>query len=126
MDTLTADVDKAIELITGDSPNVTVLVNECFEASLRLLAEKVSLQDDAVDSFVKSEDYVLNVSEKRKYNATELAALNRLRELSKRELSDEYKFYNAAVQQFKRQISLLGDARLRTDCDLYTSNLRSK
>jgi hypothetical protein len=39
------DVDRAIALISGDSPNVTVLINECFEASLLFMERKFGFQN---------------------------------------------------------------------------------
>jgi hypothetical protein len=39
------DVDQAIALISGDSPNVTVLINECFEASLLFMERKFDFQN---------------------------------------------------------------------------------
>ena len=112
------DVDKAIELITGDDPNVIVLVNECFEASLRLLARKVSIPMGAVDVFLLSEDYRLNESER--HNTTELAyeSLVEMRERCKAHLTKEYKFYNAAVEQFRRQLSSLDASQLTERCEL--------
>jgi len=109
------DVDKAIELITGNSPNVTILVNECFEASLRLLAQKVSLQPGSVEEFIQSDDFQTNISERN--NVTQ-ATMAELRERSKNHLPNEYKFYNAAVEQFKRQLPSLDSSVLRHRCDL--------
>jgi hypothetical protein len=39
------DVDQAIALISGDSPNLTVLINECFEASLLFIERKFDFQN---------------------------------------------------------------------------------
>jgi len=105
------DVDKAISLITGVSPRVIVLVNECFEASLRILENKLALRSGAVDSFLNSSIARSNVSTRKNS-----AALADLRERSKQYLSNEYKFYNVAVQQFKRQLSSL-NASLLQGCD---------
>jgi len=95
---------------------VIVLVNECFEASLRILATKVSIQTEAVDVFLRSEDYRSNVSEK--HNSTESVNMADLRDRSKLYLSNEYKFYNAAVEQFKRELPSLDASLLREACDL--------
>jgi hypothetical protein len=46
------DVDQAIALISGDSPNVTVLINECFEASLLFIERKFGFQN--VNHFLRS------------------------------------------------------------------------
>ena len=47
---------------------VTVLMNECFEASLRAVENKLSFKADSVDAFLRSRS---KVSEKT--NATDLA-----------------------------------------------------
>lgn len=109
------DIDKAISLITGDPPDVLVLVNECFESSLRLTENKLSLKAGAVDDFLTSSNVRSNVSKGR--NATESASFDELRKQSKRYFPQEYKFYNAAVEQFKRQLSSL-DPSLPQTCDL--------
>jgi len=109
------DVDKAISLITGDSTNVTVLVNECFEASLRLLENKLALRTGAVDGFLHSKKFQPNMSTQR--NATNSVPFAELRERSKRYFEEEYAFYDTAVEQFKRQLYSL-DPSLLQGCDL--------
>jgi hypothetical protein len=47
------DVDQAIALITGGSLNVTVLINECFEASLLFMERKFGFQN--VNHFLRSQ-----------------------------------------------------------------------
>jgi len=110
------DIDKAIELISGDSPEVIALINECFEASLRLLASKVSIPTEAVEDFLHSDDYRSNVS--GEHQAAESANMQDLRERSRIYLANEYKFYDAAVEQFKRQLPSLDASLLREKCDL--------
>jgi len=46
------DVDQAIALISGDFPNVTVLINECFEANLLFMERKFGFQN--VNHFLRS------------------------------------------------------------------------
>ena len=107
------NVDKAISLITGKSPNVTVLMNECLEASLRVVENKLSFKVGSVDAFLRSQS---NVSEKT--NTPDLANQNQLRQRSKRYFPNEYKFYNAAVEQFKQQLLSLDASLLRRSCDI--------
>ena len=107
------DIDKAISVITGDSPKVMVLVNECFEASLRLMENKFTIQTGAADNFMQSSSF--HSSQGNEINATESLNLDELRKRSKRYFPEEYRFYNAAVDQLKRQ---LDESRLCHYCDL--------
>jgi hypothetical protein len=105
------DVDQAIALISGDSPNVTVLINECFEASLLLMERKFDFQN--VNRFLcvprpASNKVRSNVSMMRSNHTADLIHLKRQ---SKLHLVDEYKFYNAAVKQFQKQVSSLSSTR---------------
>jgi len=106
------NVDQAIALISGDSPNVTVLVNECFEASLLFMERKFGLAN--VGRFLSTPKVRSNVSVRR--NVT--TDLVYLREQSKLHLVDEYKFYNAAVKQFEKQVSSI-DPSLLVGCNIF-------
>jgi hypothetical protein len=105
------NVDQAIALISGDSPNVTVLVNECFEASLLFMERKFGLAN--VGRFLSTPKVRSNVSVRR----NDTADLVYLREQSELHLVDEYKFYNAAVKQFEKQVSSI-DPLLLVGCDI--------
>jgi hypothetical protein len=92
------DIHQAIISISGESPNVTVLVNECFEVSLLFFEHKFGLGN--AQDFLQSTNVHSNGSTRRN-DTTDLVTL---RKLSKRYFSKEYKFYYAAVRQFKKQV----------------------
>jgi hypothetical protein len=95
------NVDTAISML--GSSNITVFLNECFEASLRLMEVKYALRPGAVDAFLLDPNSNLN---KGAYNGTpESEKLAELRGWSKLYFPNEYKFYDAAVEQFKHQMS---------------------
>jgi hypothetical protein len=97
---LNDNVDRAISML--GSSNITVFLNECFEASLRLMELKYALRPGAVDAFLHS-NFNLN---KGAYNGTpESVRLSELREQSKLYFPNEYKFYGAVAEQFKHQMS---------------------
>ena len=104
------NVDTAISLISGNAADVTILVSECFEASLRFMESKIALNKGAADNFLRSKTVVANASKRQ--NNTDF---DDLREKSKQYFPEEYKFYNAAVEQFKRQLDSL---QLRQYCDI--------
>lgn len=93
------NISSAINLIQGNEPQVFVLLNECFEASLRMLEEKFSLS--GVDAFLASKDYRTRTGKYKNGRHGE----EELRKSVKKWFSDEYAFYGAAVRQFKRQLS---------------------
>jgi hypothetical protein len=96
-----ANVDKAVAML--GSSNITVFVNECFEASLRLMEDYYNLRPGAADAFIKTTQK-LNAGA---YDETsEKNQLTELREWTKSYFPNEYKFYGAVVQQFKQQLSL--------------------
>ena len=111
---LDRNVTKAIEMVQGKSPQVTVYLNECFEASLRIMDKQYAFPSGAVDAFVNSANFKSNVGQKEKESET------RLRDLAKQWFIEEYKFYDAAVTQFQRQLwsSGLDPSRLRNRCVL--------
>jgi hypothetical protein len=98
---LDPNVEKAISML--GSSNITVFVNECFEASLRLMEDYYNLRPSAADTFLdRAQKWNVGA-----YDETpERNQLAELRERSKIYFPSEYKFYDAAVQQFKQQLSL--------------------
>lgn len=76
----------------------------------------MAIKDSAVDDFLNSKRIKANKS--AGYNHTDAAMLRELRERSKRSFVDEYRFYDTAVKQFKKQLGLL-DASLLQGCDLH-------
>ena len=96
------DVDKAIRQIQGDSPAVIPVVHECFEGSLRYLNKLYSFPSGAVDEFLLSNFFH---SRKSKYNKDQETDEEReLRVKAKVWFADEYRFYDAAVSQFRNQL----------------------
>ncbi len=77
------------------------------------MENKFTIQTGAVDNFMQSSSFHSNQG--NEINATESLNLDELRERSKRYFPEEYRFYNAAVDQLKRQ---LDESRLRHYCDL--------
>jgi len=97
------NIDEAIALVK--SSEVMVLVNECFEASLRLMEEKYALSRYAVDTFLQAKDYHTR-NDKRVYeNEDEAHKLELLRKKAKEWFADEYRFYDAALEQFEYELS---------------------
>jgi len=110
---LSRNVSKAIRMIQGEPPRVLILLNECFEVSLRLLEQQYSLQPEAVKGFVDSKS-VSNRNDGYNRDASE----TRLRQLAKQWFADEYKFYDTAVEQFQRHLSGFDAFALRDRCSL--------
>lgn len=107
------NVDKAIALIEGDSPDVIVLINECYETSLRLLETiRPFPAPRAIDTFLQSGRIGRENQDYDKDEATPL------REKAKIWFADDYKFYNAAVKQFRKFLSDNKLAINQTICSL--------
>lgn len=101
---LSKNLDDAIDMLQGDTPQVTILLNECYAESLRLLDAKYDiLRKGAVDEFMASQDFQIRQGNKDVGTGEAI-----LREKAKEWFPEEYRFYNAAVDQFKRQISVHG------------------
>ena len=99
------NVSKAISMI--QQGNVTVYLNECFETSLEMLARSMSIAPSAVNNFVQSQEFRSN---KGRYpNTTHV-------QQARAWFVDEYKFYDAAVKQFKRQLQ--SEPFVQFKCDL--------
>jgi len=97
------NIDEAIALV--ESSEVMVLVNECFEASLRLMEEKYLLSLFAVDTFLQAKDYHIRNNKRVYENADEALKLESLRGKAKDWFADEYRFYDAALEQFEYELS---------------------
>lgn len=111
-------VDTAIAII---NENVTVLVNECYEESLWLMEKKYSIREGSADEFLDSSWFH---SRKGTSNQTD-DDKQRLRENAKRWFADEYKFYHAAVEQFRWQMMSSGidPSTMRNHCPLLQANV---
>lgn len=103
-----SNVDEAIALIKGEegnAPKIFTVINECFDVSLRLLTENFSgFESDAVDTFEKSDDFKSNTN-KKAYEKVSKESLKSLREKAEVWFTDDYKFYDAAVEQYKLYLS---------------------
>jgi hypothetical protein len=95
------NVEEAIEMM--ENSTVLVLINECLEASLRLLQERYGgIKPDAVSSFVQSSDFhTRDNSHLYKDNEED----TKLRTNAKEWFSDDYRFYNAARARFLQHLS---------------------
>jgi hypothetical protein len=97
------DLNKAIELISGDGqrdglPKIFTIVNECYEASLRLFTEAYEdLSDEYVDIFPNSTHFHSNNNNKA-YNGMDFGSL---RTNAREWFKKDYAFYDAAVSQSK-------------------------
>ncbi|KAL7525032.1 hypothetical protein ACHAWF_001178 [Thalassiosira exigua] len=97
-------LQNATDLISGYDPAIFVLINECFEASLRLLLEEFRLSDpgegDLVAPFVQAKKR----HREGKYNRTKtlLGGNDTLRARATEWFADDYAFYRRAVKQFQR------------------------
>ena len=92
-------------------PEVLVLIHECFEDSLRLLEAKFSLKVNATRAFVGNANDQDKVddgnfhSNVNKYERRPILQESREQQkLARRHLKKDYKFYNAALQEFQHQL----------------------
>ena len=94
-------------LILGDAqddglPKVFTVVNECYEVSLQLLSEAVEgVSTDHVNAFVNSTHIHSNDNKKAYANKD----FESLRAKAQQWFKDEYAFYGAAVNQFKKYLA---------------------
>jgi hypothetical protein len=98
------DIDEAIARIEGDSPHVYVLLQECFEESLRFMEMKFLLRPGATNTFLQSSLYHTRNNQARYHDEADVALLRKLRKAFEEWWPDDFRFYNAAVLQFQRQL----------------------
>ena len=127
------DSTNAMTLIEGRHPRILTLLNECFEASLRLLLENMGLTGfnytpesmrvviDRVNSFSQGRHAQAN---KGKENTFPVELLQTLREKSKLWFAEDYHFYAHAVQQFQKMMDdsvakSHGDTSFYDSCQYY-------
>mmetsp|Transcript_6761 Transcript_6761/g.14556 ORF Transcript_6761/g.14556 Transcript_6761/m.14556 type:complete len:216 (-) Transcript_6761:805-1452(-) len=100
-------VESAIKLVL-DGP-ILVLIKECFDESLRILAEKKPqfFSRRQVDSFLTSSASKANLRQdspsKSSTNVTNVD-MEALRERHKKWFPDEWKFYSTILQQFESEL----------------------
>ena len=109
---LDRNVTTAIEMM--ENGTVHVYVNECFEASLRLMAERYGFGD--VDEILMKDSKVIqaNTNKKQYTDLFTKEELDKLRESAKVWFAEEYRFYNSAVLQLQRQF--LSASLLQLNC----------
>ena len=101
-------VDDAIALLQGDSPRIFTVIQECFHVSLLLLQERFPdfFPTSRVDAFFHT-DAKQQVQNKGKKNAAQQDAIlpDDVRAQAMSDwLADDYRFYQAAVQQFRQRV----------------------
>lgn len=97
---LDRNATTAIEMM--ENGTVHVYVNECFEASLRLMTERYGFGD--VDAILKDSIVIQANTNKNRYASLYTKEeLAKLHENAKLWFADEYRFYESAVLQFQRQ-----------------------
>lgn len=111
------DIDEATAMVEGDSPAVLVLLNECFEASVRIMEHKFKLPPGSGDQFINSNHYRKNTDKGNlKLNdgdrttdgnpAESPQTSRRLKEVARIWFEEDYKLFDAAVANFRRQLVL--------------------
>jgi hypothetical protein len=97
------NITNAISLIQGDSPHIVVLLQECYEESLRFMEHKFSLAQGSTDAFLKTNQRLLNPTRGMEKNQTDDE--ERLRKVAMTLFPDDFKFYNAAVAMFQNHVA---------------------
>lgn len=114
---LSYNVDEAIAMISSahGPPQVRLFMNECYEASLRIMEKVYGFPGEGVDEFMESPYFHARSAP----DAPAEAELE-LREKAKLWFPDEYKFYQAAEQEFQRQLWTYGidTAKMKHECHL--------
>jgi hypothetical protein len=96
-------ITHAISLIQGNSPNIVVLLQGCFEESLRFMEHKFSLAQGSTDAFLKSRQHHENPTKGSVKNQTDDD--EKLRKIAMKLFPDDFKFYNAAVAMFQNHVA---------------------
>ena len=98
------DLDTAIELISGETPEILITSSDCVDMSLRLLSalKPQFFAEERVEDFLRSPSIHSHARDmsipKKNFNRT-LA-----REMHKEMFPEDWKFYNAALKQMKRTL----------------------
>ena len=108
------DLDTAIDLITGEDPEVLVLLTACTNSSIQLLAEKKPkfFSSETVARFLKSPEASAN--KRRKKDAAKWD-MTLMRRRHKKVFSKDWDFYAAALLQFRGE--LLSSMLSRSEVD---------
>ena len=99
------DADEAIALIQGDSPQIFTLLNECFATSVRLLIDKKPqfFVAGGAESFLANSS--MSVWRVRKEATASRATLDRVRKKAMVWFEDDFRFYDAARESFRRHLA---------------------
>jgi hypothetical protein len=101
------NISNAISLIQGDAPPIVVLLQECFEESLRFMEHKFSLAEGSTDAFLKSNHHHENPTTTKGIigiNQTDDDE-EKLQTVAMKYFPDDFKFYNAAVAMFQNHVA---------------------
>lgn len=111
-----SDVNRAIELTTGDDPEVLVLMSACTHVSMLLLAKKKPqfFSVDSVEFFFESPQSTANKATSLKRSSPDFN-VTEMRDLHKKFFADDWKFYAAVVEQFKRDLESSGISSLKIE-----------
>jgi len=114
------DLDTAIDLITGEDPEVLVLITACTNSSIRLLAEKKPqfFSSETVARFLESPKVSAN---KRRKKDSAKWDMTLMRRRHKTMFSKDWDFYAAALLQFRGE--LLSSRLSRSEVDSCTQKL---
>jgi hypothetical protein len=99
------NITHAISLIQGDAPPIVVLLQECYEESLRFMEHKFSLAQGSTDAFLKSNQQHLNPTRGIVKKQTDDDDEEKLRRVAMTLFPDDFKFYNAAVAMFQNHVA---------------------
>ena len=92
-------------MIQGESPQVFTVLQECMEASVRLLTDRYPafFSDAAAESFLNASRAESNLNSRghRYSNQKSSSDMDRLRAQARVWFKDDYDLYDAAVSQFR-------------------------
>lgn len=120
------DLDTAIELISGDSPEIMITSSDCVDMSLRLMStlKPQFFAKERVEDFLHSASNHARARDmsipKKNFNRT-LA-----REMHKEMFPEDWKFYNAALKQMKRTLMETKKDQFEDDYSTCMGRLDSK
>jgi hypothetical protein len=107
----TSYLEEALEKIKGEEPIILTLVNECFEASLRLCVEEFGIKGKR-DVGVGNTDIIQNFVTGKKFNERKRPQqytshrhdTDELRAKAKEWFRDDFLFFEQVVEQFKQRM----------------------
>jgi hypothetical protein len=114
-ETLHDEFDTAVSLIKGEDPEVLVLISECTETSMRLLAEKKPqfFDEKDVEQFLRTSEAKANGS--RSKNKERPFNVTHMKDIHKQYFQRDWEFYAIAVEQFI--MSLQGSNLAQSEID---------